>query len=84
MMPFRECACCGSKTLEAGSAYNICPVCGWEDDPIQNKDSNYEGGANHISLNIAQQAFAEGKSLGPLKKAAYRRLEKEEADREKN
>ena len=61
-------------TLEAESNYGICPVCGWEDDPIQNNDPAYEGGANSINLTTARQAFLEGKALRPLKKAAYQRL----------
>ena len=30
--------------------YEICPVCCWEYDPIQNDNPNYSGGANSISL----------------------------------
>lgn len=30
--------------------YEICPVCFWEYDPIQNDNPNYSGGANSISL----------------------------------
>jgi hypothetical protein len=55
------------------SSHDICGVCKWEDDPIQNNDPDYSGGANHISLNEAKQAFAEGKALRPLKKAAIQR-----------
>ena len=73
-MAFKKCACCGGDTLEAESNYGICPVCGWEDDPIQNNDPAYEGGANSINLTTARQAFLEGKALRPLKKAAYQRL----------
>lgn len=42
------CACCGYKTLSspAGGGYEICPVCNWEDDPVQFKDPDYKGGAN--------------------------------------
>jgi hypothetical protein len=58
--------------------FDTCDVCGWEDDPIQNDDPNYDGGANHISLNEAKQAFAEGKALRPLKIAAYQRWQQQE------
>lgn len=48
----RKCPCCGCKTLntENNSLYEICPVCFWEYDPIQNDNPNYSGGANSISL----------------------------------
>jgi hypothetical protein len=55
------CACCGYFTLpEAPSGtYFICPVCFWEDDPLQFDDSAYEGGANVISLDEARRNYAE-------------------------
>jgi hypothetical protein len=31
--------------------FEICPLCGWEDDDIQNDDPDYAGGANELSLN---------------------------------
>jgi hypothetical protein len=73
-MTTKKCACCGGDTLEADSRFSVCPVCGWEDDDIQNDDPGYEGGANTISLTTARKAYAEGKALRPLKKAAYKRL----------
>ena len=53
------CPCCGYKTLDEKppGTYDICPICFWEDDPVQYNDPDYEGGANHISLRIAQQNF---------------------------
>ena len=53
------CPCCGYKTLdeEPPGTYAICPVCFWEDDPIQFDDPNYEGGANVLSLKQSQQNF---------------------------
>lgn len=30
--------------------HDICPVCFWENDPIQNYDEKYIGGSNDISL----------------------------------
>jgi hypothetical protein len=35
----------------------ICPVCLWEDDPVQFHDHDYAGGANVESLNEARQNF---------------------------
>jgi len=53
------CHCCGYLTLDepGGDSYDICPVCWWEDDPVQNKDPDYGGGANTESLNQARVNF---------------------------
>jgi hypothetical protein len=47
----KTCACCGLPTLPSGSVYEICPLCGWQDDGVQNDDSDFAGGANDQSLN---------------------------------
>jgi Cys-tRNA(Pro)/Cys-tRNA(Cys) deacylase len=54
-----RCPCCGFYTLPepAGGKYNICPVCWWEDDPVQMDDEDYEGGANEVSLRQARKNF---------------------------
>jgi hypothetical protein len=53
------CPCCGYKTLEnePPGTYDICPICFWEDDPVQYEQPYYSGGANHISLIEAQKKF---------------------------
>lgn len=53
------CPCCGYLTFdeEPCGTYEICPVCYWEDDIAQNKDPDYDGGANGISLNNAKENF---------------------------
>jgi len=53
------CLCCGLHTLdeESPGSYDICPVCGWEDDPVQFDDPTFRGGANHESLSEAQALF---------------------------
>jgi hypothetical protein len=53
------CPCCGSRTLGALGSYEICDVCGWEDDPVQSADPDYAGGANHESLNSARRRWQE-------------------------
>lgn len=55
------CPCCGYKTFNEipNGTYDICPVCFWEDDPIQFDDPNYEGGANRVSLKQGQMNFIE-------------------------
>ncbi len=37
--------------------YEICQICGWEDDPIQRKDPDFAGGANTLSLNEAIKKY---------------------------
>jgi hypothetical protein len=53
------CPCCGHLTLtdEPPGTYLICDVCFWEDDEVQFRDPDYEGGANAVSLNQARQSF---------------------------
>ncbi len=53
------CPCCGHMTYleEPIGTYDICPVCYWEDDPVQSNNPDYAGGANIVSLREAQQNF---------------------------
>ncbi|MDR7080671.1 hypothetical protein J2Y03_005762 [Neobacillus niacini] len=53
------CPCCGYKTLdeEPPGTYDICGICFWEDDGVQYRDPDHEGGANEVSLKQAQQNF---------------------------
>lgn len=52
------CACCGYRTLAgARGGYEICPICFWEDDPVQINDPHSRGGANTVSLVDAQTTF---------------------------
>jgi len=53
------CPCCGYQTLdeEPPGTYHVCPICFWEDDPVQFKDPDCEGGANHVALRQAQSNF---------------------------
>jgi hypothetical protein len=46
------CPCCGFLTLTDRTywSFEICPVCFWENDPLQEEDPLYWGGANGISL----------------------------------
>ena len=51
------CACCGSNLIHDRGAFEICPVCAWEDDPAQARDPNLAGGANESSLTEARAAW---------------------------
>jgi hypothetical protein len=50
------CECCGKCTIESG-AYEICPLCGWEDDDYQNEYPDYAPGANKLSLNKHRKQY---------------------------
>jgi hypothetical protein len=56
--PYR-CPCCGFITLTERSAYQICPVCFWEDDGHDNRDADeVSGGPNRaLSLTVARANF---------------------------
>jgi hypothetical protein len=53
------CPCCGNLTLDEPppGTYAICPVCYWEDDPIQFHDPSSKGGANVVSLQEARANY---------------------------
>jgi hypothetical protein len=52
------CPCCGYLTSSGPGSYDICPICGWEDDLSQLRFPKMAGGANHVSLVEAQANFA--------------------------
>ena len=52
-----SCVCCKEGVIE--DAHDICLICGWEDDEIQNDDENFSGGANKDSLVEHRKAFQE-------------------------
>jgi hypothetical protein len=53
------CPCCSYLTLseDPPGTFEICPVCGWEDDDVQFRDPQYSGGANVICLSKARENF---------------------------
>ena len=53
------CPCCDYATLPEPTpgTFEICAVCGWEDDDVQCADPASAGGANTISLNQARSSF---------------------------
>ncbi len=54
-----KCPCCGIGTVT--DEYDICLVCGWENDPIQNADPDFSGGANKESMNSHRANFLKHK-----------------------
>lgn len=69
------CPCCGYLTLdEEPGNYDICPVCYWEDDPVQRREPDEPGGANgDISLNQAKRNY---KKYGAVEKRFIKKVRK--------
>lgn len=65
-----KCPCCGQKTLDSEHMFDICSVCGWEDDNVQFRNPDFFGGANFFSLNEYKRVFLEGKDVLKLQEEA--------------
>lgn len=52
-LPLR-CPCCGCKTLSKRTAFEICPVCFWEDDGQDDGDADENWGGPNGPLSLAQ------------------------------
>ncbi len=58
------CACCSGRSLgEAGSSYEICPMCGWEADGTEAADPDRDSGCNHGSLNDYRRSLLDEMAL---------------------
>ncbi|MEM7432933.1 MAG: CPCC family cysteine-rich protein [Pseudomonadota bacterium] len=55
--PICACPCCGHIVFEELQAWAICPICFWEDDPVQVADPWFAGGANKPSLVESQANY---------------------------
>ena len=53
------CDCCGEQSIEI-AAYEICQLCGWQDDPGYGSD--FGGGANQMSLAEAKAYWSTTKN----------------------
>ncbi len=53
----QRCPVCGRYYFTEPRSYEICPVCGWEDDPSQKRWPDMAGGANKESLNEAIRKY---------------------------
>ena len=51
----KKCPCCNEGTIH--DYHDICLICGWEDDEVQNDEPSYVGGANKDSLEQHRVAF---------------------------
>ena len=69
-----SCPACGFLVFsEVPGSYEICAVCGWEDDPVQLANPCTEGGANRESLKDAQARALEDCPIGQMEECGWRR-----------
>ena len=53
-----RCPVCYEYDFEEENDFDVCDVCGWENDGVQADDPNYRGGANPDSLNERKEWWA--------------------------
>ncbi len=53
-----QCPVCGRHTFPEYASYDYCYVCGWQDDPAQERKPD-AGGLNYMSLNEARREWLE-------------------------
>ena len=58
----KKCICCELGCVDDGGD-DICTVCGWQDDDIQNDDPDFAGGANELSLTEYRRKFKEKRKI---------------------
>ncbi len=70
-----QCPCCGCYTYDNKPTgdFSICPVCFWEDDPVQLEDETFKGGANDVCLLEARENY---KKYGACEKRFIRNVRK--------
>jgi hypothetical protein len=57
--PLYPCPVCGHIVFPSvPGSFIPCPICRWNDDPIQLRWPDYQGGANPESLIMAQESYA--------------------------
>ena len=86
MTELLACLVCDYRSLPIRGNWDVCPVCGWKSDPVQEAVPDELVGANSISLNQARANFAAtglsaedaGDRVDPHGKHKYPRAEKTE------
>lgn len=51
------CPVCEDYSFVFPNDYDICPICGWENDGLQRDQKDYSGGANDLSVNEAKVEY---------------------------
>jgi hypothetical protein len=58
MTPLLSCPVCDYRSLPILGNWDVCLVCGWKSDPVQEAVPDEAIGANGVSLNQARANFA--------------------------
>ncbi len=58
MTPLLSCPVCGYQSLPIRGNWDVCLVCGWVSDPVQEAVSDEAVGANGVSLDQARDNYA--------------------------
>lgn len=58
-----KCPVCGKYEFDAWNDMDICDVCSWCNDGVQESNPDYKGGANHMSLHEAKDAYRQGTQI---------------------
>ena len=58
-----KCPVCKKFIFEEENDFEICDICGWENDGVQHSKPDYSGGANVMSVNQAREAYLQGKPV---------------------
>jgi len=56
-----SCPVCGYLTLDERDSFDICAICFWEDDGIDDFEENNDSGPNHMTLKEGREVFHEAK-----------------------
>jgi len=51
------CPVCEEYYFESPEDWDICPMCGWENDGLQRKKEDFWGGANTLSVNESKKVY---------------------------
>lgn len=62
-MKGHKCPVCGKYEFDSDGSFEICEVCGWQDDPVQMENLDESMCANQMSLNEAKAAYTEGRPV---------------------
>lgn len=57
------CPVCGGTYFLKKNSHDICEICKWEDDGVQEKDPDFAGGANEYALKDYRERFQKGLSV---------------------
>lgn len=74
------CPCCDFLTRSEAEhgTYEICPVCGWDDDDTQFNNEQLAGGANKVCLREAKNNFNAFGAISNEKKSTVRKAKVDE------